>query len=109
MITKEGGEKAKMKEEKGVTLLALGILIVILMIISGITISMLTSDHGIINEATDAQLQTEVSKLQEITEVYVRAKGIEKSKEKGRLKMSLEGTLTDADIVTKVETTEGLH
>ena len=51
--------------ERGVTLVALGITIVILLIVAGISISMLTSDHGLINEATDAEIQTEIGKLQE--------------------------------------------
>ena len=60
------------KQDKGVTLLALGITIVVLLIIAGITISMLTSDHGIVDEATNAQMQTEVSKLQETTASFRR-------------------------------------
>ena len=42
--------KKKLKEQSGVTLVALGITIVVLMIIAGITISMLTGDHGIIKK-----------------------------------------------------------
>lgn len=43
--------------EKGITLIALVVTIVVLLILAGVSISMLTGENGIINQATGAQIQ----------------------------------------------------
>lgn len=43
-----------MKSQKGITLIALVITIIVLLILAGITIAMLTGKNGILNKATDA-------------------------------------------------------
>ena len=54
------------KEQKGITLMALVITIIVLLILAGITIGMLTGDNGIINNAGNAKEQTEIASEKEI-------------------------------------------
>ena len=53
-----GGEKMKnsikSKRQKGITLIALVITIIVLLILAGVSIAMLTGDNGILNKAVDA-------------------------------------------------------
>ena len=43
------------KKEKGITLVALVITIIVLLILAGVTISLVVSDNGVINKAQDAK------------------------------------------------------
>ena len=58
----------KIKQEKGITLLALVITIIILLILAGITISAITGDNGIIRNAGQAKEETEIANEKEIVE-----------------------------------------
>ncbi len=60
--------KQKVKKEKGITLLALVITIIILLILAGITISAITGDNGIIGNAGKAKEETEIANEKEIVE-----------------------------------------
>lgn len=53
------------KKEKGITLIALVVTIVVLLILAGVSISMLTGENGIITQAQNAKLTTERSSLRE--------------------------------------------
>ena len=62
----------KLKEElkygkKGITLISLVVTIVVLLILAGISISMLVGDNGIISQAQKAKEQTEQAQKDEIT------------------------------------------
>lgn len=63
--------KSKMKQEKGITLIALVVTIIILLILAGVTISSLTSENGVINKAGLAKKMTEISNEQEAIELNV--------------------------------------
>ena len=43
------------KKEKGITLVALVITIIVLLILAGVTISLVVSDNGVIHKAQDAK------------------------------------------------------
>lgn len=43
------------KKEKGITLVALVITIIVLLILAGVTISLVVGDNGVINKAQDAK------------------------------------------------------
>ena len=43
------------KKEKGITLVALVITIIVLLILAGVTISLVVRDNGVINKARDAK------------------------------------------------------
>ena len=62
MVTKE------LKKNRGITLLALVITIIVLLILAGITISAITGDNGIIGNAGQAKEETEISNEKEIVE-----------------------------------------
>ncbi len=49
----------KLKQEKGITLIALVITVVVLLILAGVSIAMLTGDNGIITMAQEASFRTE--------------------------------------------------
>ena len=47
-----------MKEQKGITLIALVITIIVLLILAGISIAMLTGNNGLLTKANDAKSET---------------------------------------------------
>lgn len=47
------------KKERGITLVALVVTIVVLLILAGVSISLVLGDNGIINKAKDAKTQYE--------------------------------------------------
>ena len=51
-------EKTKVKTNKGITLIALVITIIVLLILAGVTIAMLTGNNGILTKATEAKQKT---------------------------------------------------
>ena len=57
--------KIKRKVEKGITLIALVITIIVLLILAGVSIAMLTGENGILNQAQRAKTETENAVKQE--------------------------------------------
>ena len=55
----------KRTNEKGITLIALVLTIIVLLILAGVSISMLTGDNGILGQANNAKEQTEISSEKE--------------------------------------------
>ena len=51
--------------EKGITLIALVVTIVVLLILAGVTINTLTRENGIISKSTEAKFRTELSNINE--------------------------------------------
>ena len=64
-ITKEN---KKLKTNRGITVLALTITIIILLILSGITIVGITGENGLIQNAGKAKQETEIANEKEILE-----------------------------------------
>ena len=58
----------KMKNKKGITLIALVVTIVIILILAGITVGMVTSDNGILKETKSAKKQAEIDNEKSIVE-----------------------------------------
>lgn len=58
--------KITKNRNKGITLIALSITIIILLILAGISVGMLTGDNSIINKAGNAKMQTEIAEEKEI-------------------------------------------
>ena len=69
-------EKTKVKNEnKGITLIALVITIIVLLILAGVSIAMLTGENGVLTKATEAKDQTEIAQeKEEISMSYAAAK-----------------------------------
>ena len=71
-----------MRNNKGVTLVALVITIIVLLILAGVSLAMLTGDSGILTNADEAKKQTEIANAKETiqmvymdikTDVYAKA------------------------------------
>ena len=54
-----------MKKERGITLIALVITIIVLLILAGVSIAMLTGENGILSQAQRASEQTDIGKEKE--------------------------------------------
>ena len=61
----------KSLENKGITLIALVITIIVLLILAGVSISMLTGDNGILTQAQRAKEMTEASSEEEYIQLLV--------------------------------------
>ena len=78
-----------MKRERGITLIALVITIIVLLILAGVSIAMLTGQNGILTQAQNASEQTEVGAEKEaISLAYIGATANEEGN----------GTVTDTDM-----------
>ena len=65
MITIKTAKKQKLKEGKGITLIALVITIIVLLILAGVTIATLTGDNGILKQADKAKTETTMGEEKE--------------------------------------------
>lgn len=82
----------KTKEIKGITLIALVITVIVLLILAAVTIGAITGNNGIIGQANDAKLQTEIAEEKEILGVAtINAMG--KDEEGNVTKINLDGEL----------------
>ena len=61
-------KRLNLRKDKGITLLALSITIIILLILAGITIVGLTGENGMIKNAEKAKNETEIAEEKEIVE-----------------------------------------
>ena len=62
-----------LKNNRGITLIALVITIIVLLILAGVSIAMLTGENGILNQATDARDDTKAAEIREKVELAVQA------------------------------------
>lgn len=62
------------KEQKGVTLIALVITIIVLLILAGVSIAFLTGENGIITKSTKASAETNIAGAKETAATDVAAK-----------------------------------
>ena len=60
----------KTRNEKGVTIVALAVTIIVLLILASISIAMITGNHGLVEVANDSQIETELSQLQQTLNKY---------------------------------------
>ena len=60
-----------MRKDRGITLIALVVTIIVLLILAGISISMLTGQNGILNRASEAKEKNEVVQLEEKVKIAV--------------------------------------
>ena len=63
--------------ERGITLIALVITIIVMLILAGISISMIAGDNGILNRAGESSFKTRVATIQEELEMYKSQKLME--------------------------------
>ena len=60
-----------LKNNKGITLIALVITIIVLLILAGVSIAMLTGENGILNQASKAGSSTQVAEAKELAGIDV--------------------------------------
>jgi hypothetical protein len=77
-----------MKNKKGVTLVALVITIIILLILAGVTISIVSGDNGVLTKATKVELEYSKTEVRELLLMQVNTKLLKASSK-------IEGTSTD--------------
>ena len=57
--------RKKLKNTKGITLIALVVTIIVLLILAGVSIAMLTGNNGVLTQAKSAKENTRVGEVQE--------------------------------------------
>lgn len=86
-----------MRNQKGITLIALVITIIVLLILAGVSIAMLTGQNGILTRAQDATEETVIGDVEEAAKLAIA--GIitdnEGFPDGGITKTALEGTLPE--------------
>ena len=88
--------KNKIKEERAITLIALVVTIIVLLILAGISISMLTGQNGILNRASEAKESTGAAQTEELVKLSITdaiSRGL--------------GSLTDANLKTALDNNIG--
>ena len=85
-------------KNKGITLIALVITIIVLLILAGVTIATLTGENGILTRANDSKKQTEIASVKEQAQLDI-ANWIAERLENGE-----DTTLDDATIKNIIET-----
>ena len=75
---KERKAYEKQKKEEGITLIALVVTIIVLLILAGISISMLSGDNSILGKATQAKEDTEIAEEKEMIKMASMQALIEK-------------------------------
>lgn len=98
------------KTNKGITLIALVITIIVLLILAGISISMLAGDNGILNKATQAKDATRGGEVQETVALEAANNagaeylgGTKKTRTQVISELHANGKLTDAEVATLEE------
>ena len=66
-------EYKMIKKEKGITLIALVVTIVVLLILAAVSISMLTGENGVVTQAQNSKEETEQSKCEELVTVAINS------------------------------------
>ena len=88
---------SKRKEEKGITLIALAVTIIVMLILAGVTMAGLTSENGIINQASKVKETSKVAKTEEEARLEYSNLIVEKQ-------MEGHGEVTElSDVIGKLE------
>ena len=93
----------KLKYERGITLIALVITIIVLLILAGVTINTLMGEGGIVKQATDAKSTTEKAGLAEEVKTILLGRKISTTKS---LQEELEEGISGATITPATGTTD---
>ena len=86
--------KINLRKNKGITLIALVITIIVLLILAGVSIAMLTGQNGILTQAQNASTQTEIAEAKEKAQMDIMAWQSE------RLENGQDATLNDETVKT---------
>ena len=86
--------KINLRKNKGITLIALVITIIVLLILAGVSIAMLTGQNGILTQAQNASTQTEIAEAKEQAQMDILAW------QSAQLENGQDATLNDETIKT---------
>ena len=90
--------KLKFTKERGITLIALAVTIIVLLILAGVSIMTLTGDNGLLTRTVGAKNKTKLAEAQEIANLeYMN----------GRIGDYVNGTITEATISNIINAFEG--
>lgn len=92
--------KDNLKRNKGITLIALVITIIVLLILAGVSIAMLTGDNGILIKAQNAKIQTEKANERELVDLAVLNSRINDKNDLSIDKQKLGDALSEIDGLT---------
>ena len=101
------------KKERGITLIALVITIIVLLILAGISIAMLSGDNGILNRAVQAKEATRGGEVQETVRLVATNNagvdyigGTKQTRAEVISQLHRDGKLTDSEVETLEESNE---
>ncbi len=101
-------QEKERKSEKGITLIALIITIIVLLILAGVSISMVVGENGILNRATDAKRKSDQATTKENIEMAVIGALTEESYYMDVSKESLERELAKSFDMSKINMIDNL-
>ena len=76
-------KEIKNKQEKGITLIALVVTIVVLLILAGVSISLVLNNNGVISKAKEAEKLTDEGNAKDIMSLYLAGLAFEKEQDSG--------------------------
>ena len=107
MIMNKGFNKIKLKEsEKGITLIALVITIIVLLILAAVSIAMLTGENGILKKASTAKEKHQISEAKEKIELALQDLRIEEQSKGNSLTKEKLSKLLESEYEISVGSTE---
>lgn len=92
------------KKENGITLIALVITVIVLLILASVSIAMLTSENGILNQAKRAKEETEIASEEEYIRLIIIEEELTKEKIGEELKEVKFNTVEDTKSIIDSET-----
>ena len=92
------------KEKSGITLIALVITVIVLLVLAGISISMLIGENGILTQAKKAKEITEIASEEECIKLIITEEEITKEKIGEKLKKVEFNTVEDTKSIIDSET-----
>ena len=66
------------KKDRGITLIALAVTIIVMLILAGVTIATLTSENGIVTQARNTKIKSEIEKVQEAVDLKLSSNVFDK-------------------------------
>lgn len=78
-----------MKKQEGITLIALVITIIVLLILAGVSITMLTGENGILNQTDYAKYATKIGEYNDKVSIYVLEEQINSRENAGNVNLNL--------------------
>ena len=101
--------KEKLKEQNGITLIALVITIIVLLILAGVTIATLTGDNGILTQAKNAKESSKEAESEEEIALIASEWAIEKHTGKKTLGEFLNAKVTEGKIDKVTDNGDGTY